>query len=123
MKQIRLGTKIAALGLFFLLALAACETPTDPGLADDGGGPEDGTEWIFENQSSHDIGIYPDNEDPHPEQGWNTFSLPAGESRTVRVNTDYDAIYFRHTRSDLVTPERIEGENRVVFKDSEEPAS
>jgi hypothetical protein len=114
MKQIRSG--IAALGLVFVLALAACETPTNSG--DEGSdGPEDGTPWIFENQSSYDISIYPDNAEPHPDQGWDTFVLREGESKTVRVNKNYDTIYIMYNRSNNVEPKQVDGEERVIFRD------
>jgi hypothetical protein len=117
MKQIR--SCIAALGLVFVLALAACDTPTSNGGGnDDEGstGPEDGTLWIFENQSSYDIRISPDN-GKAPDQGWDVFSLLEGESKNIRVNLMYDSIYFGYNYFEEVHYEVVPGKHQIVFRD------
>jgi hypothetical protein len=131
MKQIR--SCIAALGLVFVLALAACETPTSNGgdegldiISDDerteeDNGPADGTPWEFENLSSYPVNIYPNDDEPHPDQGWKAFSVPAGESRTIRVNKDYTDIFYRLAYPDDadIVYERVEGEEKYIFKDKD----
>jgi hypothetical protein len=123
MKQIRSYMGIAALALVFVLALAACETPTNSG--DEGSdGPEDGIPWVFENQSSYDIRISPDNSpegvDLDPVQGWDTFLLRMeGGIKTVRVNKIYDKINFAYTRSNSVEPKRVDGEDKIIFTNLE----
>jgi hypothetical protein len=113
MKLIRSWMGIAALVLVFLLALGACDSPLNSG--GDGNGPSDGNPWVFQNASSQNITVYPDNDPPHADQGWASFALPKGESKTVRVNRAYDRIYYKYPIT--VTAYRVSGENRIRFTD------
>jgi hypothetical protein len=110
MKQIRPRMGIAALVLILLLALGACDNPVNSG----GDGPSDGNPWTFQNESSQNVTVRPDNEPPHSDQGWASFTLSKGASKTVRVNRAYDAIYYEY--SITVTAYRVQGENRIIFR-------
>jgi hypothetical protein len=112
-----------------LAVLAACETPTsgnddvlgvipDDERTEEDDGPADGIPLVFENQSSYEISVGPDN-DAAPDQGWSAFSLPKGGSKTIKVNKIYSDIdiFIKYTHYNDVKSDKIEGENRIVFTD------
>ena len=103
---------IIPLVIVFGLIVTACENPTSGGY-DDGSGPADGTPWEFVNQSSYTITISPTT--GYTDQGWRSFNLPVNQSKTVRVALSYTGIRYTYNYAGSVEPERVTGENKVIF--------
>jgi hypothetical protein len=93
------------------LALAAC----NPDKLDDPDGPADGTPWVFENQTTYAVIIAPDS-DYYPDQGWKSFSLSYGKSKTVRVDKKYTGIYYTYNYANHVKPVRVQGETKLLIQ-------
>jgi hypothetical protein len=98
--------------LIFSFVVVGCDNPTSSNLDD---GPADGTPWVFENQSSYAVTVYPD-EDEYPGQGWKSFNLPVRRSKTIRVDKKYDFIYIKYGDANVVKAEPVSGEDRIIFK-------
>jgi hypothetical protein len=104
------------LGVLVFL-MSGCDNPTASGSGSgpvyDADGPADGTPWVFENRSSYAITVSP--QDNHLDQGWRSFVLQIGQSKTIRVNKTYTAIYIKYNYASSVKVERVSGENKWIF--------
>jgi hypothetical protein len=92
------------------LAIAGCD---DPVKAETENGPSNGTPFVFENQSSVMVTVAPNSD--FPDQGWLSFNLTVGASKTVYVSWGYDTIYYLYSPANLVTSTSVSGEDKVVF--------
>jgi hypothetical protein len=101
----------------FFFTLIGCDTPAADPL------PE-GHPFIFTNESSVEIQIWPNPE--HPGQGWSAFSLKSGESKTVYSLLNYYdlpdtyAIFFLHRQTGAATGQ-LGTPGEASYREGEEP--
>jgi hypothetical protein len=93
----------------FTLIFAGCEDPVKGGTEDPP--PASGT-MIFRNQSSYTVTIVPDPD--FPNQGWVSFSLSPGASKTIYISLNYGAVYYFYNPGSKVKVQRLE-EGKDIF--------
>jgi hypothetical protein len=105
---------LGVMGFVLILSLAfvGCENPTSSGSGSDANGPADGTPVVFENQSSYVITVSPS--EGYLDQGWKSFSLPVGQSKTIRLDKKYTTIYYTYNNADVVKLQWVSG-NKGIF--------
>jgi hypothetical protein len=104
---------LTSLLLIFSFVFVGCDTPTS-NPSSDPDGPADGIPWVFENQSSCTITVSP--QAGYLDQGWKSFTLSTGQSKTIRVDKKYSMIYILYNYANAVDLEWASGEDKGIFK-------
>jgi hypothetical protein len=118
MKKIFYVMGVIGFVLISSLVFVGCENPASSGSGSGPGpsvdGPADGTPWVFENQSSYPITVSPTA--GYTDQGWQSFTLSSGQSRTIRVDKKYNKVWVTYNYASLVGLEWASNENKGIFK-------